>query len=444
MKTPGPRLPSGPVVLLSAICSVGAVALVTLAPVSVVAQSPREIDDLPAPPAERVVAIVGATLIDGTGGPAVPDAAVLVRGQRIVAAGVRGAVAIPEGTEVFDGTGLSVLPGLLDAHYHGSNDAPLATRFLRHGVTSLRDPGAWVEDYAVVRASDEPLPRLFLSGPHLDQAPAAYPENSLILLDPLEARSAVNRLIDEGASVIKVYFRLPLELIQVVAQTAHERNVPVTAHLEIVRASDAVGVGLDGIEHVTSLGMDLVPPQRAERFRQMMIADNDARSFGRYELWSEVDLASPRVAALTQLLAEKGTYLAPNLAVFERQPGDDNTTDTHVRGTQKMQAFVGLAAEAGVRVVTGSHGWVSHGDPGWAYFREMELLLASGMTPMDVIVASTLRNARFFRVEERLGSIEVGKLADLVLVEGNPLADMQAMRRVRRVMINGVWVEPER
>jgi len=409
----------------------------------VVAQAPREMNDIPTPSAERIVAIVGATLIDGTGAPAVHDAVVLIRGSRIVAAGPRSAVSIPDGAETMDGSGLSILPGLMDAHYHGSSDALLATRFLRHGVTSVRDPGAWIEDYDVVRASDEPLPRLFLSGPHLDQAPAAYPENSLILLDPLEARAAVNRFIDQGASVIKVYFRLPLELIQVVTETAHARNVPVTAHLEIVRASDAIAVGLDGIEHVTSLGMDLVPPQRAERFRQMMLADNDAREFGRYELWSEVDLSSPRVSALNGLMADRGTYLSPNLAVFERQPGDDGATETHVRGTRAMQAFVGLAHEAGVRIVTGSHTWVPHADPGWAYLREMELLLQSGLTPMDVIVASTLQNARFFRVEERLGSIEAGKLADLVLVEGNPLEDMGAMRRVRRVMINGNWVEPE-
>ncbi len=108
-----------------------------------------------------------------------------------------------------------------------------------------------------------------------------------------------------------------------------------------------------------------------------------------------------------------------------------------------MEAFVGSSHRAGVPIVTGSHSWVPHGDPGWAYLREMELLLAAGLSPMDVIVASTMQNARFFRVDHRLGSIEPGKLADLVLVEGNPLDDMRAMRRVSRVMLNGNWVTPD-
>ena len=106
-----------------------------------------------------------------------------------------------------------------------------------------------------------------------------------------------------------------------------------------------------------------------------------------------------------------------------------------------MLKFVGMAKRAGARVVVGSHSSVPHAERGWAYQREMELLVESGMTPMEAIVAATMENARFFRIDDRLGSVEAGKLADLILVEGDPLKELGALRRIRRVMLNGKWVK---
>jgi imidazolonepropionase-like amidohydrolase len=106
-----------------------------------------------------------------------------------------------------------------------------------------------------------------------------------------------------------------------------------------------------------------------------------------------------------------------------------------------MMKFVGLAKKAGASVVVGSHSSVPHAERGWAYQREMELLVESGLTPMEAIVAATTEQARYFRITERLGSIEAGKLADLILIEGNPLQDIRAMRKVKRVMLNGNWVK---
>jgi hypothetical protein len=143
-----------------------------------------------------------------------------------------------------------------------------------------------------------PIPRLFLTGPHLDMAPAAYPDNSLLVNDPEEARAVVNRFVDEGATALKVYFRLPLATIRAVCEAAHQRNIPVTAHLEIVRADDAIEAGLDGIEHVTSVGTAIADSMQAEKFRQAVTADNNARNEGRYQLWSKIDLDSPRVSRL--------------------------------------------------------------------------------------------------------------------------------------------------
>jgi imidazolonepropionase-like amidohydrolase len=262
----------------------------------------------------------------------------------------------------------------------------------------------------------------------------------LIVRDNTEARQATNWLIDSGATVIKVYFRLPLGLIETIVQTAHARGIPVTAHLETVDAGNAIRAGLDGIEHVTSLGSALLPPRDAEAYRQSVLADNQARREGRYKVWSELDLTTPRTRELIELMKQRKIFLSPTLAVFERRTGDRESNATHVRGFQQMLNFVGLAYRGGVRIVVGSHSDVPHAEKGWAYHRELELLVESGLTPMAAIEAGTIQNARFFQVDGRLGSIEPGKSADLILVEGNPSEDISALRHVKRVMINGLWL----
>lgn len=405
------------------------------------ARAVREVNQVTAPPTAATTAIIGATLIDGRGGAPLTNAVVLVRGAKIVAAGARGAVVVPPGAEVIEAKGLTVLPGLIDAHFHLDGDDGLPTLFLKHGVTAVRDPGQWIEAYDGVRQSGQALPRLFLAGPHLDTWPPAYPADSIIVRDAAETRLAVNRFIDQGASVIKVYFRLPLELIRVAVETAHRRGVPVTAHLEIVDAADALRAGVDGIEHITSFGTTLLPLRAAEGYRQAVLADNNARREGRYKTWSEVNLSHPRVSALLELITQRGSFLSPTLAVFERRAGDKDATEMHARAFGQMLKFVGLAKRQGARIVVGSHSSVPYAERGWAYQREMELLVESGLTPLAAITAATLENARFFRVADRLGSIEAGKLADLVLVAGDPSKDITAMRGVRGVMLNGHWVE---
>ena len=416
--------------------------------VLVIAQSPRqsslrEVNQVAQPRAESTIAIVGATLIDGRGGPAVPDSVVIVRGDRIASVGTRSSVKIPQGSEVVEANGLTLLPGLIDSHFHIDGDDPLPALYLSHGVTSLRDPGQWIEAYDAARKASATVPRLFLCGPHLDSPPPAYPADSFIVRDADETRLAVNRFVDDGASAIKVYFRLPLALIKVAIETAHARGVPVMGHLEIVDARDAINAGIDGIEHTTSFGTALLPLRDAEKYRQALLADNNARREGRYQVWNKVDLNTPQAHALFKLIVDRGVFVSPTLAVFERQPGDKDTTEVHVHAFKQMEAFVGLVKKAGAKVVVGSHSDVPHAKKGWAYQRELELLVASGLTPMEAIVAGTSENARYFHIDDRLGSVEAGKLADLILVQGDPLKDISNMRRIQRVMMNGIWQKAE-
>lgn len=403
----------------------------------------KEYTNTPGADPRRTVAIVGATLIDGRGGPPVMDSVVVVHGDRIVAAGSRRSVRVPAGAEVYEARGLTLLPGLIDAHFHIDGDDGLPALYLTHGVTSLRDPGQWMEAYdaAIGSSHKAEIPRLFLTGPHFDSPPAAYPADSYIVRDADEVRAGVARFAAQDASAFKVYFRLPLGLIRVLCEEAHQRGLPVTSHLEIVDAGDAIRAGVDGVEHVTSFGTALMLTAReAEKYRQAVLADNNARREGRYEVWNKINPAGPRAQALFKLMVEHGTFLSPTLAIFERRAGDKDTTDVHVNGFKNMEEFTVRAWRAGVRVVVGSHSDVPHAERGWAYQRELELLVEAGLTPMEAIVSGTSRNARFFRIEERLGSVEPGKLADLLLVEGDPLANISAMRNVRRVMLGGRWV----
>jgi imidazolonepropionase-like amidohydrolase len=156
-------------------------------------------------------------------------------------------------------------------------------------------------------------------------------------------------------------------------------------------------------------------------------------------VWNRINVPNNEVAdSLCRFLAEKKIFLSPTLAAFEKRPGEGDSTE--VNAFRNMLAFMGLAKKAGVRIVVGSHTYVAYAEYGYAYFREMELLHEAGLTPMEVIVSATMENARYFRVDDRLGSIEKGKLADIVVVDGDPMKDIRSMRNVKRVMINGAWV----
>lgn len=313
--------------------------------------------------------------------------------------------------------------------------------YLAQGVTALRDPGEWIRAYEGVRHSGRPAPRLFLTGPHLDRQPVAHPTTALPVTSAAEAVAAVRRFADDGASAIKVYYRIPLEWFAAIADAAHARGLPVTAHLELVDADQAVRAGLDGVEHVTSVGTAIADPEAARAFKTAVTANNAARGPGRFRLWDELDLEhSSRVPAMLSTMISHKTFFTPTLAVYERQPGDADTGAREVHAFAQMMRFTAMAIRAGVTIVVGSHSTVPHAPPGGAYQRELELLVQAGLTPMQAITAATYQGARFLGAADRIGSIEPGKLADLVLVHGDPTRDIAALTRVDKVMLGGSWV----
>ena len=149
--------------------------------------------NLPAADTNRIVAIVGARLIDGKGGAPVSNAVVVVRGANIAVAGSRKSAKIPVGAEVFNATGKTLLPGFIDSHFHIERDYELPALVLSRGVTSLRDPGQWIEIYDPIRRSEMPQPRCFVAGPHLDCPPHAHPQDAFAVTNADETRRAVMR-----------------------------------------------------------------------------------------------------------------------------------------------------------------------------------------------------------------------------------------------------------
>jgi imidazolonepropionase-like amidohydrolase len=258
--------------------------------------------------------------------------------------------------------------------------------------------------------------------------------------DAEEAVTQVNRAVSQGATMIKVYFRLPPSIIREICSAAHKKGIPVSGHLEITEAMEAIEAGLDGIEHITSFGLTLAPTPVGEKFRQKVLADNNARRDGRYDLWSKIDVSGKMADSLTIFLLRKKTFVDPTLGAFEYREDSTGLDTAKMNGFNNMKSFTGKLARQGVKIVLGSHSMITYAEKGWAFQREMELFAESGMSNSQIIVAATMENARFFRVESKLGSIEKGKIADLLLVKGNPLENISDTRNVVKVMLNGVWV----
>jgi imidazolonepropionase-like amidohydrolase len=393
-------------------------------------------------------------LIDGTGRPAVENARIVFRGDRIVAAGPAPSVTVPGDAKRIDLHGRTVMPGLIDCHFHIEQDPKMALRQLANGVTSFRDPGSWFDQFdelkRMMAADDLAGPRMQICGPHIDGENPAYPKDSVVARDVEEARLFTERNIRQGAEAIKIYFRLPLERAKAVIEVCRKHNVPTTAHLEILDARDAIRAGVNGIEHISSFGQCLVNRRRAEVYRQTILKDNAARGKGRYELFAEADSSGPNAKDLFQVLREKRPFVTPTLAVFEVRAGRMPASlgaefePIALSGFENMKRMTKLVHHNGAQIVLGGHTAVPFAGRGEAPWRELELLVECGLTPLEVIQAATINGARFLRKERDVGSIVPGKLADLIVVDGRPDQAISDIRKISRVMLGGKWLDRPR
>jgi len=402
----------------------------------------------------RTLVLDNVRVIDGTSAAPIEHGRIVIQGDRLARIGPRETVAADADAETLDLAGRTVVPGLIDLHFHIENDPKLALRQLSHGVTSFRDPGQWEEKFVGLRRliADDRLaaPRIFTAGPHIDGEHPAYPADAVVARDPDEARRFAERNIDAGATSLKIYFRLPLASARAVIDVCVARQVPCTAHLEILDARELLVAGLQGVEHITSLGSSLLPRVAREAYRQAVLADNDARRDGRYDMFSRLQLDGPEAQALYEILRTRHPWIDPTLAVFERRaaPAASRTPPAkaamYVSGFDNMKRLARRVALEGARVVVGGHSTVPFAARGEAPWREMELLVESGFSPLEVIQAATGTAAAFLYRDRDLGTLQPGRLADLVVLSGDPLRNIAEIRTVERVMAGGAWIDVAR
>jgi imidazolonepropionase-like amidohydrolase len=403
--------------------------------------------------AERI-ALVGGTLIDGTGRDPVPDSVVVIEKGRIVEAGPKSRVKIPSGAQKVDARGKTILPGLWDMHAH-FEQVEWGPIYLAAGATTVRDCGNEFEFITAVRdavANGRGLgPRLLLAGIVDGTGPSAL---GVARVDtPEQAKMWTDKYHDAGFQQMKIYSSVKLKEVKDVADEAHRLGMTVTGHVPIgLNAYQTIEAGQDQINHIPYIVDIMVPtlPADASRLDHANAAAN-------------LDLNSPVAQKAIAFLVQHGTVVDPTLALFEFfsastakpaasiEPGvlkvapelqailaDVGPPSPQAEISEKVfakeLAVVGALHKAGVPIVAGTDQTV----PGHSLHREIELYVQAGFTPMEAIQAATIVPARVMGLDKEIGTVEAGKRADVIILDGNPLESIRNIRKVEFVITNGV------
>lgn len=382
------------------------------------------------PVASGTVALIGATLIDGSGRDAIPDAVVVVSGGRIQRAGARGDVTIPPQAQRVDVRGRTIVPGLWDMHTH-LMQVEWAPVYLAAGVTTVRDMGNLIDFIVPFRAavdSGRALgPRIFLAGLIDGGGPNAFgAENATT---PDEARSIVRRYHQLGFEQIKLYSLLKPDVVAAITAEAHALGMTVTGHVPVaLTPMAAVDSGMDHIAHLPirgDVGSDSVKRQIAHLREKGTVMDPTLS-------WGELlqHSAAEPVASFQPGVAHLPPVLAQRINAMGATNVDPPTA--HARFARTL-GIVRAMHDAGIPLVVGT----DEGVPGFSVYRDVELFTQFGMTPLEAIQSASIVGARAMGVADSLGTLEPGKLADLIVLDGNPLEQVSNIRNVELVMKGG-------
>ncbi len=427
-----------------------------------------------------VVALTHARVIDGRGTAPRDDQTILLRAGKIASVG---GAAVPDGAQVIDLKGKTVLPGLVMLHEHlfftsrasttsafhvNPMDFSFPRLYLACGLTTIRTGGSMepytdLEVRARINAGTSPGPKIHLTAPYLEGFPSViaqlHPVDS-----PDDAVRLVNFWADKGFTSFKCYMHLPRETMRAAVEAAHQRGLKVTGHIGATTYREAAELGIDNLEHGFYAATDFVRGKKPDELP-------GPATFAASQ--NEIDLNSPEVASLIALLVEKHVALTSTLPVFEASvPGRPILT------ARELDSLSALARESYVKTWARVNGpndgraiavWkkmlalekkfydaggllVAGTDPtgygatiaGHGSLREVELLVEAGLTPVQAIQVASYNGARLLGVEQDIGSIEPGKSADLVVVDGDPSKTISDLRKIETVFKDGVGYDAKK
>lgn len=420
----------------------------------------------------QTLVIEGGSVFDPVRGVMRPVGGIVVENGRITSvAGENEQVAPRPDASRIDARGKFLIPGLIDAHVHlvhvldfahvtGDEVLPL---FLAAGVTSVRDTGDEVVAETLVAryAAEHPqsCPRVFKCSLLIDADPPIHRDIGYPLVDPARVPAFVDEMADWGVVTLKIYAGTARPVGRRVIEEGHKRGMKVTAHLGPYSAQDAVDDGIDCLEHIWSVFNYVIP---AEATRQPNYR-------------STLNLDNPITRDLTGRLVRKGVAVDPTLAVFrnmillnDRPEYHAHPDNAHVparlrkwwdgyrtrsglksesldarRGEfKKYQELTGILHRAGVTLLAGTDAPEPYVPPGFSLHQELEMLVESGLSPAAALRAATLNNAVALGQREHLGSIDIGKHADILILSDDPLLDVRNTRRIERVIRGGRVCDP--
>jgi len=390
-----------------------------------------EITSRTKPLAEGSLALVGATLVDATGAPALPNATVVVEKGRIVAAGPSASTTVPASARRIDVAGKTIIPGLWDSHAHLHQIEWIPT-YIAAGVTSVRDMGSeWpllVAMRSAIRSGKVTGSNLFFAG--LIDGPGLQGFGEFSASTPEEGRAIVRRYHQLGFEMIKIYMALAPEVMAAICSEAHKLDMRCTGHVPTsMDLHEAIDAGMDQLAHFPvrgDLATDEGKKQIAHFLAKKTIFDPTAS-------WGEIggkSAAEPMENIQPVLQHLPRPLLQDHVASLGQSPSD--TATSHAR-LARMLANIKAAHDAGVPIIAGT----DEGIPAYSVYRELELYVKAGFSPMEALRAATAVAAQAMRVDKDLGTIETGKRADLLVLDANPLDNISNVRTVRFVMKDG-------
>lgn len=467
------------IVIVSAICAAVWGTGVTVAGRQAAA-TPRDYVKISGP----LLVLAHARVIDGTGSPARDNQTLIIRDGRIAAVGAASAVPLPSGEEkpdIIDLTGRTVFPGLVMVHEHlyypttpfgatgpgvyGQLGLSFSRLYLAGGVTTLRTAGNTngfmdINLSRRIAAGELPGPAIDATAPYLN-GPSPFLQMAA-LRGPDDARKQVEYWADEGATSFKAYMQITRDELRAAINAAHARRLEVTGHLCSVTYGEAADLGIDNLEHGFFPATDFVPDKQPD------VCPGQARG---QQTVAALDENGPAFKALVQKLVAKHVALTSTLTVFETfargrptPPGLDvlvpqlresfmraydraqqNTQSVYTALLPKDMSLERAFVKAGGMLTAGTDPTGAGGVvPGFSNQRQLELLVEAGFSPVEAISIGTLNGAKLLGRADKVGSIVVGKQADLVVVLGDPSRTIGDVRRVETVFKAGVGYDPQK